>query len=67
MVGRLAATLPLLALLIGLIMIDAIQGDDRAKDLAEIDAAILTDDLPPTAYADPGFTHFLKLNVSLTP
>ena len=65
--GRLAATLPLLALLIGLIMIDAIQGDDRAKDLAEIDAAILTDDLPPTAYADPGFTHFLKLNVSRTP
>lgn len=65
--GRLAATLPLLALLMGLIMIDAIQGDERAKDLAEIDAAILTDDLPPTAYADPGFTHFLKLNLSRTP
>ncbi len=65
--GRLAATLPLLALSIGLIMIDAIQGDERTKDLAEIDAAILTDDLPPTAYADPGFTHFLKLNVSRTP
>jgi hypothetical protein len=65
--GRLAATLPLLALLMGLIMIDAIQGDERAKDLAEIDAAILTDDLPPTAYADPGFAHFLKLNISRTP
>ena len=65
--GRLVATLPLLALLMGLIMIDAVQGDERAKDLAEIDAAILTDDLPPTAYADPGFTHFLKLNLSRTP
>lgn len=64
---RLAATLPLLALLIGLIMIDAIQGDERAKDLAEIDAAILTDDLPPNAYADPGFTLFMKLNVSRAP
>ena len=51
----------------GLIIIDAIQGDERAKDLAEIDAAILTDDLPPTAYADPGFAHFLKLNISRTP
>ena len=65
--GRLAATLPLLALLMGLIVIDAIQGDDRAKDLAEIDAAILTDDLPPAAYADPGFAHFLKLNASRAP
>ena len=65
--GRLAATLPLLALWMGLIMIDAIQGDERAKDLAEIDAAILIDDLPPTAYADPGFTHFLKLNISRAP
>jgi len=65
--GRLAATLPLLALWMGLIMIDAIQGDERAKDLAEIDAAILIDDLPPTAYADPGFAHFLKLNISRAP
>ncbi len=65
--GRLAVTLPLLALWMGLIMIDAIQGDERAKDLAEIDAAILTDDLPPTAYADPGFAHFLKLNISRAP
>lgn len=65
--GRLAATLPLLALCMGLVMIDAIQGDERAKDLAEIDAAILTDDLPPTAYADPGFAHFLKLNISRSP
>jgi hypothetical protein len=64
---RLAATLPLLALLMGLAIIDAIQGDERAKDLAEIDAAILTDDLPPTAYADPGFAHFLKLNISRAP
>jgi hypothetical protein len=25
-----------------------------------VDAALLTDDLPPSAYADPGFAQFLK-------
>ena len=28
--------------------------------MAEVDAALLTDDLPPAAYADPGFVQFLK-------
>ena len=27
---------------------------------AEVDAALLTDDLPPAAYADPGFAQYLK-------
>ena len=58
--GRLAATLPLVALVLGLIAINVIQTTDRANELAEIDAALLTDDLPPSAYTDPGFTQFLK-------
>jgi hypothetical protein len=28
--------------------------------LAEVDSALLIDDLPPAAYADPGFLQFLK-------
>lgn len=60
--NRIAAVIPLLALAFGLIAISAIQNDNRADELAEIDSALLTDDLPPTAYTDPGFAHFLKLN-----
>lgn len=57
---RLVSLLPLLALLAGLVALQ-IQGDDRlTEELAAIDAAILTDDLPPDAYADPGFAQFLK-------
>ena len=58
---RLAATIPLLALIFGLITISAIQDDNLANELAEIDAELLIDDLPPAAYTDPGFAHFLKL------
>ena len=57
---RVAAAAPLLALVLGLVAINVIQNDKRASEIAEIDAALLTDDLPPAAYADPGFTQFLK-------
>lgn len=59
---RVVAALPLLALVLGLIAISIIQNDNRTTELAEIDAALLTDDLPPTAYTDPGFAQFLKLS-----
>ena len=57
---RVAAAAPLLALVLGLVAINVVQNDKRANEIAEIDAALLTDDLPPAAYADPGFTQFLK-------
>lgn len=57
--SRLASFVPLLVLIAGLIAINIIQSDDRAKELAEIDSALLTDDLPPSAYTDPGFAQFL--------
>jgi hypothetical protein len=57
---RVAAAAPLLALVLGLVAINVVQNDKRADEIAEIDAALLTDDLPPAAYADPGFTQFLK-------
>ena len=57
---RAAAALPLIVLAAGLVTIDVVQNERRARELAEVDAALLTDDLPPAAYADPGFVQFLK-------
>jgi hypothetical protein len=59
--NRIASALPLVVLAAGLVTIHVVQNDRRASEVAEVDAAILTDDLPPAAYADPGFTQFLKL------
>ena len=58
--GRLGSVLPLVALVVGLMFINAEQNDDRARELAEVDVALLTDELPPAAFADPGFLQFLK-------
>lgn len=58
--GRLASAVMVLALIAGLVTIVIVQDDDRAAEVAEVDAALLTDDLPPAAYADPGFLQFLK-------
>lgn len=57
---RLASALPIVVLLAGLVTIHLVQNETRARELAEVDAALLTDDLPPAAYADPGFVQFLK-------
>lgn len=58
--GRIASILPLLVLAGGLVLLHGMQGERRASELAEVDAALLTDDLPPAAYADPGFVQFLQ-------
>lgn len=58
--GRLASALPLVALAAGLVAINVIQNENRAEEVAEVDAALLIDDLPPSAYADPGFMQFLN-------
>ncbi|MEJ5989161.1 DUF3619 family protein [Ramlibacter sp. PS3R-8] len=58
--NRIASALPLIVLAAGLVLIHSIQTDRRASELAEVDAALLTDDLPPAAYADPGFVQYLK-------
>ena len=61
--GRLGAILPLVALVVGLLTINSIQNDNRAKEVAEVDSALLIDDLPPAAFSDPGFVQFLKTNL----
>jgi hypothetical protein len=58
--GRLGAVGLLLTLILGLLTIDIIKDETGARELAEIDSAILTDDLPPAAYIDAGFVQFLK-------
>ncbi|QYY32516.1 MULTISPECIES: DUF3619 family protein [Cupriavidus] len=50
----------LVALGAGLFGIYHWQQQKRVEELADIDAAMLLDDLPPTAYADQGFHVFLK-------
>jgi hypothetical protein len=60
--NRIASLLPLLALIAGLIAIAVVAEDDRVKELADIDAQLLTDELPPDAYTDPGFAQFLRTN-----
>jgi len=58
--ARIGAVLPLIALVVGLLAINSIQNDNRAQELAEVDLALLTDELPPAAFSDPGFLQFLK-------
>jgi len=57
---RLVSLIPLMALIAGLVAIQVFGTDQIAQELADIDSAILTDDLPPDAYTDPGFAQFLK-------
>ena len=59
--SRIGSALPLLALAFGLVTINAIQNDNIANEIAVVDAALLVDDLPPAAYADPGFAQFIKV------
>jgi hypothetical protein len=62
--NRIASLLPLLALVAGLISIAVMQDESRAREVAEVDAELLTDELPPSAYVDPGFAQYLRVNHS---
>jgi hypothetical protein len=61
--GRLATAFALVALVVGLVTIDYVQDESRTQEVASVDADLLTDDVPPAAYADPGFLQFLKHGV----
>lgn len=58
---RLATLAPLIALVAGLVLIQIQHDDDQISAAAEVDAALLADDLPPAAYTDAGFAEFLRL------
>jgi len=63
----LASSVPLLALVAGLLTIQWIQEDHLVLEIAATGSALLTDELPPHAYTDAGFAQFLKLNPSTAP
>lgn len=56
----LLSAVPIMALLAGLVVINLDFDEAGALEVAEVDAALLADDLPPAAYSDPGFVQFLK-------
>jgi Protein of unknown function (DUF3619) len=66
--GRLGGTasviprmlLPMAVLILGLIAVNQWQESQVAAEIEEIDAAVLTGDLPLDAYLDKGFDAWLK-------
>jgi hypothetical protein len=63
---RIASALPALALIVGLWGINQYYKHEQVQAAADVDMALLTDDLPPTAYADPGFAEFLRSDTGPT-
>ena len=58
---RLGVTLvPVLVVAIGLMVISVWNDTETADEIAEIDTAVLTDEVPLSAYTDRGFGVFLK-------
>jgi hypothetical protein len=58
---KLVTVLPLAVLVLGLLVIQDLHSSRLISTAADIDAALLADDLPPDAYQDPGFLEFLKI------
>lgn len=58
---RLGMLLPLAAVVAGLLLVQAQRQRQAVAVAAQIDSKLLADELPPEAYADPGFVAFLKL------
>ena len=61
---RFASVVPLFALVGGLVLIQDWQARSQISVAAEVDEALLGDDLPINAYRDPGFSEFLKAPTS---
>jgi hypothetical protein len=57
---KLASLFPLAMLVAGFVLIDRLHERAQIHAAAEVDAALLADDLPPAAYTDPGFAEYLK-------
>jgi hypothetical protein len=58
-VTRAAVAAPLLAMVVGLVGVYQVEREQRVAELADLDAAVLADDLPLTAYTDHGFNAYL--------
>lgn len=58
--ARLAVAAPILALVIGMGGVYQYEQQERMAAMAEIDAAVLADELPLTAYLDQGFNVYVE-------
>jgi hypothetical protein len=56
----LALGAPLLVFVLGLVLIQHWARHEQVQAAAEVDAMLLSDDLPPAAWTDPGFREFLR-------
>ena len=57
--GRMSVVIPLLALVLGGVGIYQFEQEQQIAELAELDAAVLSDELPLSAYMDHGFNAYL--------
>jgi hypothetical protein len=57
--GRVGLVIPVIAVVIGLAGLYDLESKQRVSDTADIDAAVLADELPLDAYLDHGFNAFL--------
>ncbi len=57
---RLGLLLAVPTLLFGLYALQHYQQERFVRKIADIDTALLLDNLPPRAYVDPGFTSYLR-------
>lgn len=57
---KLVSFMPLFLLVAGLLLIQHGQWYEQISAAAEIDTALLSDNLPPAAYGDPGFSEYLS-------
>ncbi|MCD2518756.1 DUF3619 family protein [Massilia sp. G4R7] len=58
--ARLGVAIPMLALVIGMGGVYQYEQQQRVAALADIDAAVLADELPLTAYLDHGFNAYVE-------
>jgi hypothetical protein len=58
--AMLVSALPVLALVAGLVLMQQSQIQQQLVAAAEVDTALLSDNLPPDAFKDPGFAEFLR-------
>ena len=60
----LISAIPVFALIAGLVIYNADTEQSMLSEVTAVDTALLTDDLPPAAYSDPGFIQYLKTSAS---
>lgn len=58
-IRRMSVAIPMIVLIIGLVGIYQSEQQQRISETADIDAAVLSDELPLTAYLDHGFNAYL--------